>query len=250
MEIFKGTNYVKIFGVKIDKVTMDEAYNRVVGFIQSESECKLVFTPNPEFVMKAQEDVEFKEILCQGDLVVADGIGLIKASKIHHLELPERVPGIELMEKTLEYCNRSKKSIFLFGGKPGVTDKAAKKIVEKYPNIVVKGTQNGYYDEKDELKILDKINEAKADVLFVGLGSPRQEKWLNRHKKILNTKVAFGIGGAMDVWADVAKRAPKLFIDLGLEWFYRLLKEPSRIGRMMVLPKFMIKVIFAKTIDH
>lgn len=249
MEIFKGTNYVKIFGVKIDKVTMEEANSRLISFMQGD-ELKMVFTPNPEFIMRAQEDAEFKEILCQGDLVVPDGIGLIKASNIHHLELPERIPGIELMEKALEFCNRSQKSIFIFAGKPGVAEAAAKKISEKYPNLVVKGTQDGYFEEKDELRILDRINEAKPDLLIVGLGAPKQEKWIYKHRKIINAKVAIGIGGAVDVWGGAAKRAPKLFIKMNLEWLYRLLMNPSRIGRMMVLPKFMIKVIFSKTIDH
>lgn len=248
MEIFKSINYVKIFGVKIDKVTMEEANKRLVSYMQGE-DLKMIFTPNPEFIMKAQEDPEFKDILCQGDLVVPDGIGIIKASKIHHLELSERVPGIELMEKALEYCNRSKKSLFLFGGKPGVPETAAKNILEKYPNLIIKGTQDGYFDEKDELRILDKINEAKPDILFVGLGAPKQEKWIYKYRKIINSKVAMGVGGAIDVWAGTSKRAPKIFIKLGVEWLYRLLKQPTRIGRMMILPQFMIKVIFSKTID-
>lgn len=245
MKIYNGDTFVKIFGVKIDRVTFKEAVNLVNSYVQGD-ELKMVFTPNPEFVMKAQEDLEFKEILCAGDLVVPDGIGIIKASQIHNLNLPERIPGIELMEKTLEFCNRSQKSIYLFGGKPGVAEIAAENIKKSYPNLKIAGVRSGYFEEFENLKILDEINGVKPDVLFVGLGAPKQEKWIYRHKKTLNTRVAMGIGGAIDVWAGVARRAPHIYRKLGLEWLYRLLKNPSRIGRMMALPIFMIKVIFAK----
>ncbi len=240
-----GKETAKLFGVKIDKVDFEEAYMRFDGYMRQD-ETKMIFTPNAEIIMKAQDDPEFKTVLNKGDLVIPDGIGIVIASKIHHLGLKERVTGIDMMERILEYCNRSKSSIFIFGGKPGVAETAVQNIEDKFSNIKIKGVLDGYYDEKDELKILDRINEEKPDVLFVALGAPKQEKWIEKHQKFLNVKVAMGVGGAVDVYAGVAKRAPLIMRKLGLEWLYRLVKEPSRFGRMLVLPKFLLKVIFSK----
>lgn len=236
---------VKILGVKFHNVTLDEALGRFVHLLEGER-LGTVFTPNPEIVMAAQDDNELKNILLEGDLVIPDGIGVIYASKVHGLGLQHRVPGIELMNKILKHCNTNRLSIYLFGGKPGVAEKAAVKIKEAYPNLIIKGHQHGYYDEVESLTIVDRINETKPDVLFVALGAPRQEKWIANNRKILNAKVAMGVGGSLDVWAGVAKRAPLIFQKIHLEWFYRLMKDPSRIGRMMVLPKFMLKVLLSK----
>jgi N-acetylglucosaminyldiphosphoundecaprenol N-acetyl-beta-D-mannosaminyltransferase len=245
MKHIRGKTTVKILGVKFDKLNFDEAYQRFTTFMMQD-ETKMIFTPNSELVMMAQEDEAFRQILNEGDLTVPDGIGIILASRIHHLELTERIPGIDLMTKMLAYANRSNKSIYLFGAKPGVAEKAAQNIAAQYGNIKIVGVQDGYFDAREELRILDRINEVKPDILFTALGAPKQEKWIYKYRKLLNVKVAMGVGGAIDVWAGTAKRAPKLFQKLGLEWFYRLLKEPKRIGRMMLLPKFLIKVIFTK----
>lgn len=154
------------------------------------------------------------------------------------------------MDKILKYCNSTKKSIYLFGGKPDVAKEACENIEIEYPNIKIAGFSDGYYKDKDEeLKIIDKINEVKPDILFVALGAPKQEKWIYEYRKILNTKVAMGVGGSVDVWAGKVKRAPEVFSKLGLEWLYRLIKEPSRIGRMMSLPKFLFKILLSKDFE-
>lgn len=236
---------IKILGVKIHKVTMSEAFNVFLNLL-NQNTCQTIFTPNTEIVMAAQEDKELKSILAQGDLVIPDGIGLIHASNIHNLGLEERVPGVDLMDKMLKFCHTTKKSVFILGGKPGVAERASEHILEEYPNIKIKGTQDGYFSQDDELKVIDKINDVRPDVLFVALGAPKQEKWIYKHKKILNVKVAMGVGGGVDIWAGTAKRAPKFFIDIHLEWFYRLLMNPSRLGRMLSIPKFLIKVMIDK----
>lgn len=236
---------IKILGVKIHQVTNETAYDRFLTLME-EPQMSMICTPNTEIVMMAQTDNEVKEILEDADLVIPDGIGLIYASKIHQLGLTERVTGIDTMERILKYANNTKRSIFIFGGKPGVADKAVEKMKEAFPNIQYKGTQDGYYKKEDEDKILNHINEVKPDLLFVALGAPRQEKWIYHNRKTLNVKVAMGVGGAIDIWAGTTKRAPKLFQSLHLEWLYRLLKEPTRIGRMMSLPKFMIKVLISR----
>lgn len=239
---------VKIFGVRIDRVDMDEAFNRFLVLLNRERTA-VIYTPNTEMVMMAEKDREFKDVLNTADMVIPDGIGLIYASRIHNLGLRERVPGIELMDRILKYCNATRRSIFLFGGKPGIADMASYKILEKYPNIVIKGIENGYFGPEDEDRIIDSINEAKPDVLFVALGAPKQEKWVAKYRKILNAHVTMGVGGSLDVYAGSVKRAPVFFQKLGIEWLHRLLKEPSRIGRMMALPKFMIKVLTTRNIS-
>ncbi|MCA0384630.1 MAG: WecB/TagA/CpsF family glycosyltransferase [Firmicutes bacterium] len=240
---------VRIFGVRFDNVTASEAMRRFIAMMESGG-LKTIYTPNTEIIMKAQEDPTFKQVLNEGDLVIPDGIGVVLASKIHHLGLSERVPGIELMGLMLEFCNRAGKSIYLFGGAPGIAEKASEKILSTYPNLKIVGIRDGYFKEEDVWSILDDINEKKPDILFVALGAPKQEKWIHQHKKTLNAKVAMGVGGALDVWSGTVKRAPVIYQKLGLEWFYRLLKQPSRIGRMMSLPKFMIKVILTKHIEE
>lgn len=242
------TKSVKILGVRIDKLNADEAYNKFLCLFKQDS-FSAVYTPNPEIIMLAQEDHELKEALLDADLVIPDGIGVIYASRIHKLGLEERLPGIEFMDRMLKFCNNTNGSIFILGGKPGVAQKACDNISDKYPNIVVKGAHDGYFSAEDELKVVDKINEVKPDILFVALGCPKQEKWIYSHRKILNTKIAMGVGGSVDVWAGVAKRAPKIFIDLNIEWLYRLLREPHRIGRMMSLPKFLIKVLLSRDVS-
>ncbi len=237
--------YVKILGVRIDKVDREEAYKRFLNLIKRDR-VSVIYTPNTEIVMMAQKDEELKEILYNADLVVPDGVGLIYASKIHNLGLTERVAGIELMERMLKFCNSTKQSIYLLGAKEEICKSAAEKIHELYSNIEIKGYQSGYYSPEDEQKIIDTINELKPDLLFVAFGAPKQEKWIHHNKKILNCKVAMGVGGAFDVLSGTVKRAPKIFRNTGFEWLYRLLKNPTRFKRMLALPHFMLKVLLER----
>ncbi|PAB58760.1 WecB/TagA/CpsF family glycosyltransferase [Anaeromicrobium sediminis] len=240
-------NIARIMGVPVDKGSLVDATNRIKELLNKDG-CSQVVTPNTEIVMSAQEDKELLKVIEEADLVIPDGIGLIYASKIKKKGLTERVTGVDLMAQILNYCNEEEKSIYLFGGKPNVANMAAENILKKFPNIKIAGTQDGYYKAEDEEKIIDSINEIKPDVLFTALGAPRQEKLIYKYKNILKVKLAAGVGGSVDIWAGTAKRAPEVYQKLGLEWFYRLMKEPWRYKRMLVLPKFMIKVILTKDI--
>lgn len=235
-----------ILGVKFDVVNEIEALERLVGFLDQDSSLKKVYTPNPEIVMLAQNDKELFRILSEADLVLADGIGVIIASKIKGLELKDRVTGVDTMDRLLKYCGENRRSIFIFGGKPGVAEIACKNIEKKYEGIRIAGYHHGYIKDTDENEIINKINDTKTDVLFVCLGAPKQEKWIDKNKDKLKCSLAMGVGGSVDVYAGVAKRAPKVFQKLGLEWFYRLLKEPWRFKRMLVLPQFLVKFITTK----
>jgi len=235
-----------ILGVKFDIVNEVEAIEKLMGFLEQDTSLKKVYTPNPEIVMIAQEDRELFRILSEADLVLADGIGVIIASKIKGLGLKDRVTGVDTMDKILKYCGQNRKSIYIFGGKPGVAEIACSNIEKQYKGIRIAGQHHGYVSVEDENEVINAINESETDVLFVCLGAPKQEKWIDKNKDRLNCSLAMGVGGSVDVYAGVAKRAPVAFQKLGLEWFYRLLKEPWRFKRMLVLPKFLIKFIVTK----
>lgn len=233
---------INILGVNIDKITAAAALDRAEEFVKSDG-VSVIYTPNPEIVMVAYQDEEFKDILNSSDMCVPDGIGVIYGAKIIKNPLPERVPGFELCLNLLERMGAFGGSVFMLGSKPGVAETAAQKLTEKYPGLKIAGTHDGYFSEADEDKIVDKINASGADFLMVCLGAPKQEKWIHKHKDRLNVKLCIGAGGSLDVIAGNAKRAPKIFIKLNLEWFYRLLKQPSRIGRFAALPKFILTVM-------
>lgn len=231
---------LKILGVRIDKVDMKSAVLKILSFLDKDKP-SLVYTPNSEIIYLAKDDEEFKNILNSSDLNTADGIGVVYASKILNNPVNSRVAGFDLASALLPYMNEKKLKLFLFGGKEGVGVRAKDEILKKYPDIDICGIENGYFDSSD--KIIHHINECEPHFVFVCLGAPKQEKWMFENKDKLNAKVLMGIGGSLDVFAGEAKRAPDIFIKLNIEWFYRLIKNPSRIGRMMALPKFGFAVI-------
>lgn len=235
---------INILEVPIDKVTMAEAAKKIEKFVASNT-FHSVFTPNPEIVMLAQEKKELKTILQKADLVVPDGIGVVIASKILKGEpLPERVPGYDLIQKSMSQATKKGYKYYFFGGKPEIARQAAEKMREKYKGIQIVGVHDGYFKEEDIPDIIEDINRSGANILLVALGAPKQELWINQYKKALTSiKVAIGVGGSLDGMAGVVKRAPEIYQKLGLEWFYRLVKQPTRAKRMFVLPQFIFRVI-------
>lgn len=227
-----------ILGVNVDRDGMDKAYEKATAFLAGES-AKTIYTPNPEIINAALKNDEYRQVLNRADMVVPDGIGVVYASKIIGQPVTERVAGYDLTCRILEYAAENGTKVFIYGGKPGVADAAAQKLSEKGVNMV--GTMHGY--QQDENAVIQAINEADAEFVLVCLGAPKQEIWIDKNKDKTKAKLFIGAGGSVDVIAGNTKRAPEIFIKLNLEWFYRLLKQPSRIGRMMQLPVFMLKVI-------
>lgn len=232
---------ISVLGVKFDNVNMAEAVDKCKKFIKGDKG-NLVVTPNPEIVMRAKEDEDFKKIINEAELVIPDGIGIIKAGNILGTPLKERVAGYDLICNLLEEGKDGSISFYFWGSKPGYAEEAKQKMEEKYPNIKILGTHTGYFKDDEEIKIIEEIRKLKPDVLLVGTGAPKQEKIINKYKKEGFFKVGIGCGGSIDVLAGRVKRAPKIFIKMHLEWFYRLLKQPSRWKRMLVLPQFMKEV--------
>lgn len=236
-------NKVDILGVLVDHVTMAEAIERAKGFLQ-EAGSHVIFTPNSEIIMLAHQDRDFCNTLNSANLIVPDGIGVVYASRIVKAPLPERVAGFDLSCRLIEEAGRAGYRVYFFGGKPGVAELAAEKLVAKHPNLQVVGCADGYFDEEKEKQIIADIQEKQPDILFVCLGAPKQEKWIAAHREELGVRLLLGVGGSLDVWAGTVERAPENYQKAGLEWLYRLMKQPSRFFRMMALPKFGLTVLF------
>ena len=232
---------VNILGVGFDNYTMAELVEKGTEFLCSDS-CHYVVTPNPEIVETCRENAEAMRAVNGADLVIPDGIGVIYGAKILKTPLKERTPGIEFGEHMIAKCAELGKSVFFLGAKPGVADAAAENMKKKYPALTVAGTNDGYF--KEDGPVVEKVRASGADLLFVCLGAPKQEFWMEKNGKATGAKLMMGLGGSLDVWAGTVQRAPEFYIRHNLEWFYRLMKNPSRIGRMMKLPLFLIHVIF------
>lgn len=232
----------QILDVPFDALTMTEAVEKAKSFLHDGKQ-HYICTPNPEIVMEAQADKELMTILREADLVVPDGIGVVWASRYSEIRLTERVAGYDLTQNLFQAVAGTEESIYFFGGAPGVASTAARKMKNKYPGLNIVGGHNGYFDEAEEKKIIADIKRLSPSILLVGLGAPKQEKWIVHHLEEVGVKVAIGIGGSFDVMAGNVKRAPKIFQKLGLEWFYRLISQPTRWKRMMRLPKFAITVL-------
>ena len=228
----------EILGVWFDDLTQQEAAQRGRQLLE-EDKFHYVVTPNPEFLLAAEKDPEFRRVLNTADLVLPDGIGVVYSAKILGTPLKERVPGIEFAEAMLSALNDMGGRLYLLGAKPGVAEEAGRRICARYPALVLCGTHDGYF--KDEQAILPEIAAAKPDLLFVCLGAPKQEKWMARWGQHTGAKLAIGLGGCLDVFAGNVQRAPERWQKLGLEWAYRLKKEPKRIGRMAKLPLVLVK---------
>ncbi len=235
-------NKVNILGVKVDKVNISDVVRKIMKFIDC-NEKRVVYTPNSEMIMQAYRNEDFKNILNSADIVTADGIGVVHASKILKNPITERCSGYDIACELLKHLEKNGKSVYLFGSKPGVPETAKVNMIKKHPKLNVVGVSNGYFDEKREQEIISDINEKNPDVVFVCLGVPKQEYWIYNHKDELNAKVFIGLGGTLDVFAGNVKRAPDIYIKLGIEWLYRLIKEPSRYKRMLDLPKFGMTVL-------
>ncbi len=229
---------IEVLGVAFDDVTLEQAAE-LGGKMLQEDRFHYVVTPNPEFILAAEKDESFRTVLNAADLVIPDGIGVIYSAKILGTPLSERVPGIEFSAKMLEKLNEMGGRLFLLGAKPGVAEKAGENICARYPNIVLCGTQDGYF--RDEEDVILKVAAARPDLMFVCLGAPKQEKWMARWGQHSGAKLAIGLGGALDVYAGNVERAPESWQKLGMEWAYRLKKEPKRITRMAKLPLVLVK---------
>lgn len=236
----KKENYL---GVNVVTLNYEEIIDDIKNRINSGRKSTIIAV-NPEKFITAGKDPVVKELINEATYQIPDGIGVLLASKLKGGEIHSRVTGVDMMARLLQFAADEQKRVFLFGAKEEVVKKAKEKIEESYKNIEVVGYSNGYVNDNHQL--VDQINASKADILFVALGSPRQELWIREYMDKLDVKVFQGVGGSFDVFAGHVKRAPLFFRKLGLEWFYRLITDPKRIKRQMALPLFLLKIIREK----
>ena len=234
---------IDVLGVGFDNVTMAEAVERGMELVRS-SGTHYVATPNPEIVEVCREDPEARTAVNGADLVLPDGIGVVKGAAMLGTPLKEKTPGIEFAGHLMDRLAEEGRSLYLLGAKPGVAEQAAAKLAEAHPGLRIAGTHDGYFQE--DAPVAEAIRETGADVVFVCLGAPKQELWMVRNGPAAGARLMVGLGGSLDVFAGVVERAPEGFQKLGLEWLYRLMKEPRRIGRMARLPLVLFQAAGAR----
>lgn len=258
---------VKILGVNFDAITRKAAEKTVENWLSPGLHWKskhVIVTPNPEILLEAQKDEEYRKILNKADLSLADGTGILWASKFKEITsffesnwrrfskwmvslsmiplskkyirtvIPERITGVDFMKKICKIAGKNGNKVFLLGAKDGVAEATAEKLIKENPNLEIVGTYAGTPKPKDEKEIIEILNAFKPEILFVAYGAPQQEKWIfKNYKKIKSLKIAMGVGGAFDFISGNTKRAPAIMQKTGLEWLYRLSKQPSRIKRII-----------------
>ena len=231
-------------GVDVSPLTyegiIDELRKRMTRGEQS-----TIIAVNPEKVMTAQDNATLKRLINESTFQIADGIGIILASKLKGGNITERVTGVDMMARLLAFAKDEQHPIYMYGAKKEVLELAKSNIERDYPGIVIAGSTDGY--ERDEERIIRDIQESGAKILFVALGSPKQELWIERNmSRLPNVQVFQGVGGSFDVFSGTVKRAPKMFRKTGTEWLYRLITDPSRLKRQMNLPRFLIRILTSK----
>lgn len=231
-----------ILGIRTDKVTLFQAIQIIKNFIQEKKSHRVV-TLNSLMLNQASRDQELLGIFQQANLIISDSIGIYWAAKFLGEPLPEIITGIDLLLKLCELAEQKGYRIYLFGAKEKVIKQTVENLRKDFPDIKIVGYHSGYFLSEAENDIVEEISNLHPDILFVGLGSPKQEKWIGQNLERLGTPVAIGVGGSFDIISGKLKRAPRWMRVLGLEWFYRVLQEPWRIKRIIHLPIFIFRVI-------
>ncbi len=232
---------IDVLGARISNATVEEVVDCVAERIKAKKNT-VIYTPNSEIIEQFRKEESLMQLLNSADILTADGIGVVYGAKLLGTPLKGRTAGYDIACRLLEVGTKEGFGFYLFGSREEVCHLAKANLEKKYPGIRIVGTQNGYFDAP----VGDQIAAAKPDVVFVCLGAKKQEQWIHDHKHLFSGTALLGIGGSMDVFAGVVKRAPDIFIKLNLEWFYRLLKQPSRFVRMLALPRFLWQVLKEK----
>jgi len=232
---------VEAFGVRVTAVSMSEAMEKIESYIQSGTPHH-VATSDANAILRAQEDPEYAEILRRAALITPDGFGVVWGMRLLNLPVYERVTGVDMVTGICEMADKKGYSIYILGSAPGIAATAAEKLSERYPGMRIAGTQHGFYSQENisEDEVVQRIREAKPDVLFVAFGIPKQEKFIAQHFDELQVPVSIGVGGSFDVYSEKLKRAPLYIQRSGLEWAYRVWQEPWRWRRMSYVPRFMV----------
>jgi len=232
----------RILGVRVHRVGMSESLLHIERLIHR-AEPSLVITADANAVLMALEDAEFRALTVRAALVTPDGFGLLWAGRRLGQPFPERVSGVDLVEQLTRLSHTKGYRLYFVGAAPGVAERAAQNLLQRYPQAAIVGVQHGYFVAADEPAIVAEIAAARPDILFVGMGMPRQEKWAWRHRQQLGVPVMIGVGGSFDVHGGVVRRAPKWVQRVGCEWLWRLIMDPRKIKKVRNLPRFAWRVL-------
>ena len=237
-------DFITLLGIKIDRLDLEGLMKRINKFLKSSQRFKVMYV-NIHCMNAAFKDSEYKKIINSADLVYCDGAGVVIGASILGLNLPGRMTGADWIYDLCKICTEKEYSVYLLGGETGIAEDAGNKLVSKFPNLRIVGTFNGHFEESYNNQVIEKINLTRPDIVLVGMGSPKQEKWINENFGKLNAKIVWGIGALMDFVTGKVSRAPKWMLDNGLEWLYRLIVEPRRLWRRYVLgnPLFFFRIL-------
>ncbi|AUJ85034.1 WecB/TagA/CpsF family glycosyltransferase [Enterococcus sp. PF-2] len=230
-----------IMGIPVDNISYDNIIEDVSSYLDKQNKMTIV-SINPQIVTESKKYPDIVDFIWRSTHRIPDGIGIVLVSRLTGGSIFDRVTGYDLMIRILAFANENKKRIFLYGAKPCILEDTVKNIKHSYPDLIVAGAIDGYNQLKEE-EIVSHINESNSDMLFVALGFPRQEQWLARNIRELNVSIFQDVGGSFDVISGHVKRAPNIFIKFHLEWLYRSLSNPKRLGRILQLPIFLCKSI-------
>lgn len=234
--------YVEILGIRINNVSMKEAVVIIDNYVKDKANSMIV-TPNSEMIVRAQKDRKLAGIINNSALSVPDGAGVLLASKLLQNPIQQRVAGADLMKETLKIAAEKDYSVYLLGSEPGVVDIACRKIRAQFPTINIIGSHHGYLDEVLKEQVVEELKGKKPDILYVGMGSPLQEKFLDEILPLVDIGTALAVGGSFDVLAEKVRRAPVWMQKSGLEWLFRLIQNPGRAKRMTAIPVFVFLVL-------
>lgn len=239
---------VSILGLPVHVLTMECALAAIDGFVRS-GKPHHVITADASMLVTAQEDSELHRIVSEAGLVTPDSAGVLWASKQYGKPMEERVSGVEIVERLCEASPRAGYRLFFFGAAPGIAEQAADRMRRKYPGARIVGARDGFFKPEQTVEIVQQIRSCRPDILCVALGIPKQEKWIAANKAALGVSVLIGVGGTFDVLSGTVRRAPRLFQKLHLEWLWRVVSNPRKIGKVMLLPRFVLLVRKAKRLQ-
>ena len=234
-----------ILGCQVDMVTAGDSLARIEELIRRGRPAHVI-TLNAEIIYQAQTNPQLRDIINGADLVTPDGIGVVWGGRQLGYDIKERVTGIDLLLSLCREAPAQAWTVYLLGSAPGVAEKAAQQLCLDFPDLQICGTHHGYFSEDDIPALINEITDLDPRILFVSLGAPKQEIWIKKYMEQLGRPICVGVGGSLDVIAGQKKRAPSWIIKLNLEWLYRLLAEPSRFQRQLVLPKFVALILRSK----
>jgi N-acetylglucosaminyldiphosphoundecaprenol N-acetyl-beta-D-mannosaminyltransferase len=246
-QVVKDMKRISILNTWIDVCTKELVLETIIDVLENSRSAISVFATNPEKNYHVLHNKKLYNVIKNSKVLIPDGIGMVFAARLLYGIKIKRVPGIDIMDEICNLVSNTNYKIYIYGAKEKINKKAVCKLKEKYPKLKIAGRHNGYVDEMDMQRLIKRINESGSDILFLALGSPRQELWYEKYKNQLkNVKIVQGVGGSLDVIAGNLKRAPEFFQKFGIEWLYRLITEPKRIKRQRILPLFLYHIIITK----